>query len=147
MMGAQDADDPIGALLNLHHVLEVEHNDGDKGNFLFGWQVRELLCRRPYRAHRRAIELLNRVQYSYLEEDANWWRNKGAAPKRSMACGLMMCLRRWSHGIARDVCGASPCRRRGRGVFHSSDLFFSSFCDEAIWYSRPTCIKPSRVRK
>ena len=70
MMGAPDADDPIGALLNLHHVLEVEHDDGDKGNFLFGWQ-----CENPFaddlinRVSARTAGL-NRVQYSYLEEDA-----------------------------------------------------------------------------
>src|ERR1700692_527516 len=70
MMGAQDADDPIGALLNLHHVLEVEHYDGDKGNFLFGWQCEnsfadDLIARTAERSR-----YLNRVQYSYLEEDA-----------------------------------------------------------------------------
>lgn len=70
MMDIQGADDPIGALLNLHHILEVEHDDGDKGNFLFGWQ-----CENPF-AHEliaRTAERssgLNRVQYSYLEEDA-----------------------------------------------------------------------------
>lgn len=69
-MRAEGADDPIGALLNLHHILEVEHDDGDKGNFLFGWQ-----CENPFADDliARTVErsrLLNRVQYSYLEEDA-----------------------------------------------------------------------------
>jgi histidinol-phosphate/aromatic aminotransferase/cobyric acid decarboxylase-like protein len=70
MMTDQFADDSIGALLNLHHVLEVEHDDGDKGNFLFGWQ-----CENPFaddliaRTAQRS-SCLNRVQYSYLEEDA-----------------------------------------------------------------------------
>lgn len=69
MMADQDADDPIGALLNLHHVLEIEHDDGDKGAFLFGWQ-----CENPFaddliaRTADRASSL-DRVQYSYLEED------------------------------------------------------------------------------
>ncbi len=64
MMGAQDAADPIGALLNLHHVLEVEHNDGDKGNFLFGWQcensfANDLIARTAERSSSRgrALEL------------------------------------------------------------------------------------------
>lgn len=70
MMVAEDTADPIGALLNLHHVLEIEHDDGDKGNFLFGWQ-----CENPFaesliaRTEERSKKL-NRVQYSYLEEDA-----------------------------------------------------------------------------
>ena len=71
MMVADDADDPIGALLNLHHILEVEHDDGDNGNFLFGWQCENpfadnLIARTAERSRR-----LNRVQYSYLEEDAD----------------------------------------------------------------------------
>ena len=62
--------DPIGRLLNLHHVLEVEHDDGDKGNFLFGWQ-----CENPFavdllNATRERSNALNHTQYSYLEEDA-----------------------------------------------------------------------------
>ncbi|KRP89986.1 hypothetical protein AOQ72_00010 [Bradyrhizobium yuanmingense] len=68
-MNSSDLVDPIGDLLNLHHVLEAEHDDGDKGNFLFGWQ-----CENPFasslitKASKGAREL-NRVQYSYLEED------------------------------------------------------------------------------
>lgn len=68
-MISSDIADPIGDLLNLHHVLEAEHDDGDKGNFLFGWQ-----CENPFassliaKVAKRAREL-NRVQYSYLEED------------------------------------------------------------------------------
>ena len=69
-MPAEDTPDPIGELLNLHHVLEVEHDDGDKGNFLFGWQ-----CENPFAENLIALTAdrsgkLNRVQYSYLEEDA-----------------------------------------------------------------------------
>lgn len=70
MMGAQDADDPIGALLNLHHVLEVEHNDGDKGNFLFGWQCENVFADDLIARTAERSSYLNRVQYSYLEEDA-----------------------------------------------------------------------------
>jgi hypothetical protein len=70
MMEAQDVDDPIGALLNLHHVLEVEHNDGDKGNFLFGWQCDNSFADDPIARTAERSSYLNRVQYSYLEEDA-----------------------------------------------------------------------------
>lgn len=62
-------EDPVGALLNLHYALETEHDDGDKGNFLFGWQ-----CENPYAADliastRNRTQGLDLVPYSYLEED------------------------------------------------------------------------------
>lgn len=62
-------DDPLTQLLNLHEVLEVEHQDGNRGNFLFGWQ-----CENPFAipllsATKQRAELLSHTQYSYLEED------------------------------------------------------------------------------
>lgn len=62
--------DPIGRLLNLHHVLEVEHDDGDKGNFLFGWQCENPFAGSLLDATRERSNELNHTQYSYLEEDA-----------------------------------------------------------------------------
>jgi histidinol-phosphate/aromatic aminotransferase/cobyric acid decarboxylase-like protein len=61
--------DPIADLLNLHHVLEVEHDDGDKGNFLFGWQCQNPFADDLLAATRERSLDLNHTQYSYLEED------------------------------------------------------------------------------
>ena len=68
-MIANDSADPIGDLLNLHHALEAEHDDGDKGNFLFGWQCENPFASEIVAATTERSRELNRVQYSYLEED------------------------------------------------------------------------------
>ncbi|CAN5257657.1 hypothetical protein BH11PSE4_BH11PSE4_38870 [soil metagenome] len=59
----------IAELLNLHHILEVEHDDGNKGNFLFGWQ-----CANPFAgdlldATNKRQREFDRIPYTYLEED------------------------------------------------------------------------------
>jgi histidinol-phosphate/aromatic aminotransferase/cobyric acid decarboxylase-like protein len=61
--------DQIADLLNLHHVLEVEHDDGDKGNFLFGWQCQNPFADDLLAATRARSVGLNHTQYSYLEEE------------------------------------------------------------------------------
>src|SRR5437868_6966028 len=62
-------DDLIGALLARRRALEVDHGDGDTGNFLFGWQ-----CLNPFAADllAKTRELTRRtdyVPYSYLEDE------------------------------------------------------------------------------
>ncbi len=59
----------VDSLLNLHRVLEVEHDDGDKGNFLFGWQCHNPFATDLLAATRERSTALNHTQYSYLEED------------------------------------------------------------------------------
>jgi len=66
----QNHRDPIAQLLNLHHVLEVEHDDGDKGNFLFGWQCENPFAGDLLAATRDRSRALNHIQYTYLEEDS-----------------------------------------------------------------------------
>jgi aspartate/methionine/tyrosine aminotransferase len=66
---AQAEDDPIGALLARRRALELEHGDGDTGNFLFGWQ-----CENPFAAGllartRELTRQVNYVPYSYLEDE------------------------------------------------------------------------------
>lgn len=49
--------------------MEVDHDDGDKGNFLFGWQCQNPFAQDLLAATRERSTGLNHTQYSYLEED------------------------------------------------------------------------------
>lgn len=62
-------DDAIAQILLKHEALEVEHGDGDAGNFLFGWQ-----CQNPYANElllnvKKRSEGIDHVKYIYLEDN------------------------------------------------------------------------------
>jgi histidinol-phosphate/aromatic aminotransferase/cobyric acid decarboxylase-like protein len=118
--------DPIADLLNLHHVLEVEHDDGDKGNFLFGWQCENPFANDLLAATRERSLALNHTQYSYLEEDfalANKIRQAhheldGVAPK-DVFCG--------AGATALLVAFAAYLRNKNiREVYFLSPIYFSA---------------------
>jgi aspartate/methionine/tyrosine aminotransferase len=59
----------ISNIIQRHEELEIEHGDGDAGNFLFGWQ-----CKNPYAdelltAVKKRTEAIDHVKYIYVEDD------------------------------------------------------------------------------
>jgi aspartate/methionine/tyrosine aminotransferase len=90
----RDIEDPIGELLNLHQVLDTRYDDGDNGNFLFGWQCENPFAHDLLAATRARARDLNYVEYSYLEDDIELIRTiiaaheqlDSVAPK-SVFCG------------------------------------------------------------
>ncbi len=79
----------------VYEKLDVENDDGDKGNFLFGWQ-----CINPYAkdllaATKKRAQNINYVEYVYLDEDSELSKKVIAFHKKfdhiqpqSVFCGL-----------------------------------------------------------